>query len=210
MAKVRDRWTSSDDGTAEAPAQMVHACEWPGCDKTGDFRAPRSPDALERYRWFCLEHVRQYNASWNYYAGMSEAEVEADVRRDTIWRRPTWQHGSRGAGATDRGRRSGAEGPRIRDPYGIFGDDDAATRAPAAATPAEQAMGVLELTPPVTVAMVKARYKQLVKIHHPDANGGGQGLGGEVQGNQPSLPDGDGKPGAMTAGAATAPRRHPK
>ena len=31
---------------------------------------------------------------------------------------------------------------------------------------------ILDLTPPVTVAILKARYKELVKRHHPDANGG--------------------------------------
>ncbi len=31
---------------------------------------------------------------------------------------------------------------------------------------------MLDLKPPVTVDAVKARYKQLVKRHHPDVNGG--------------------------------------
>ena len=40
-------------------------------------------------------------------------------------------------------------------------------------TPAERdAMGVLELSWPLTQADVKSRYKDLVKRHHPDANGG--------------------------------------
>src|SRR5262249_51848041 len=40
-------------------------------------------------------------------------------------------------------------------------------------TPAERnALGVLELSWPLTLADVKSRYKELVKLHHPDANGG--------------------------------------
>ena len=42
----------------------------------------------------------------------------------------------------------------------------------AAGSPEEEALVVLDLTPPVTVGTVKARYKQLVKRHHPDLNGG--------------------------------------
>jgi hypothetical protein len=45
---------------------------------------------MTQYRWFCLQHVREYNAAWNYYAGMSDDEVEADIRRDPGWPRPSW------------------------------------------------------------------------------------------------------------------------
>jgi hypothetical protein len=142
-------------------------CDWPGCDVAGDFRAPWSPQELSQYRWFCLDHVRVYNASWNYYAGMSEIEVEADVRRDTVWRRPSWPLGGRprpGANGTD----------AFADPFGLFTDQQAPQAPPSPATPEGEAMIVFDLRPPVTLKTVKARYKELVKLHHPDANGGDQ------------------------------------
>jgi hypothetical protein len=119
---------------------------------------------LSLYYWFCLDHVRQYNAAWNYYDGMSDDEVEADVRGDTVWNRPTWPMGTREwlnhlAGT--------------RDDFNLF--THAAReeeRRRAAHTPWEKALEVLGLVPPVTVAVVKARYKELVKRHHPDTNGG--------------------------------------
>lgn len=149
-----------------APPIDAHprCCDWPGCDDGGEFRAPRSPRELDVYLWFCKDHIRQYNASWNFYAGMAEEEVEADIRRDTVWRRPTWPLGGRPT----------AGGFRITDGFAYF-DQEAGPAAPPPRQPPtaeELALEVLELEAPVTTAMVKARYKELVKRHHPDANGG--------------------------------------
>jgi hypothetical protein len=137
----------------------------------GEFRAPRGRDDLRTYYWFCLDHVRAYNASWNYYAGMSEAEVEAEIRADTTWQRPSWPLGSWHSHL--RGRR------RVHDPYGVFEDEAEAARAQARAkkpdparTEHEKALAVLQLTGEATTATIKTRYKELVKRHHPDANGG--------------------------------------
>ena len=138
----------------------VQPCDWPGCDAEGPFRAPHSPQRLRQYRWFCLEHVRCYNATWNYYGGMDEDQVEADVRRDTVWRRPSWPIGSNGGG------------PRIRDDFGVYKGANAAAPPWPPTTAADKALACLDLQPPVTEALVKARYKELVKRHHPDANGG--------------------------------------
>ena len=71
----------------------ILCCDWPGCDGDGEHRAPKSRNELKNYHWFCLGHVRQYNAGWNFYEGMTDAEVEADVRRDTVWHRPSWSFG---------------------------------------------------------------------------------------------------------------------
>jgi DnaJ-domain-containing protein 1 len=143
-------------------------CEAPGCRLQGEFRAPRARDRLNDYRWFCLEHVREYNRKWDYFAGLDAGQIEAHIRADTIWRRPVWPLG---------GRRNG--GAQIHDPLGLS-DDAGLGERPAPRmdgseqlTPAERnALGVLELSWPLTQADVKSRYKELVKIHHPDANGG--------------------------------------
>jgi hypothetical protein len=148
------------------PYQRI--CEVPGCRLNGEFRAPRARDRLNEYRWFCLEHVREYNKKWDYFAGLDAGQIEAHIRADTIWRRPVWPLG---------GRRNG--GPQIHDPLGLSDDAGLAERpAPRMdgseqLTPAERnALGVLELSWPLTQADVKSRYKELVKLHHPDANGG--------------------------------------
>ena len=155
----------------------MRACDHPGCEGGGEFRAPRSRLELDRYFWFCLQHVRAYNAAWNYYAGMSEGEIEAHIRQDTVWQRPTWKLGQRHT----------PFGERVRDPFGFQNGEAAggyanghanghrhngSDRVARAASAREQALAVFDIEPPFTEVRLKARYKVLVKQHHPDAHGG--------------------------------------
>ena len=71
-------------------AEDIRLLDWPDCQMKAEHRAPRSREQLREYRWFCLEHIRQYNSHWNYFEGMSDDEVEASLRHDTVWNRPTW------------------------------------------------------------------------------------------------------------------------
>ena len=145
-------------------------CEALGCRLSGEYRAPRARDRLNEHRWFCLEHIREYNKKWDYFAGLDAEEIEAHIRADTTWRRPVWPLGARS---------SGGSYAHIVDPFGLA-DDAGLGEKPAPhydgseqLTPAERnALDVLELSWPLTRAAVESRYKELVKLHHPDANGG--------------------------------------
>ena len=179
MPSARDRDTASRlDPVFDLGARREERrCDHPGCTAAGDYRAPKSRSRLEDYYWFCLDHVRDYNRSWNYYAGMSDDEVETMVRQDTIWQRRTWPFGSWrerearlreelhrefGIGGEDAGH-PGVPGPRIAP----------AVAARSARRPRrEKALAAMELAPPVDFETIRARYKVLVKRHHPDANGG--------------------------------------
>ena len=159
------------------PPPPTRVCDHPGCDAGGDFRAPRSRLELNCYYWFCLEHVRSYNSAWNYYAGMSDSDIEAEIRRDTVWQRPSWRLGERHG-----------PGPAIRDHFGVYEENgrgrargnghtnghagQARQSAARAESAREQALAVFDLEPPFTAVRLKARYKVLVKQHHPDAHGG--------------------------------------
>lgn len=165
MANARAKFTELQK--AAKPGER--ACEWPGCLGEGEHRAPRSRDDLNTYRWFCLDHVRAYNKSWNYYAGMTEDEVEHDTRRDTVWHRPSWPMGGVG------GHGFAGSAADISDGFGVFGDQPGGHHqsSPAAAqAPEKWALDTLDLRPPLSVERVKIRYKELVKRYHPDANGG--------------------------------------
>ncbi len=158
----------------------TRVCDRPGCEAEGLHRAPRGRDRLNEYYWFCLDHVREYNRAWNYYAGMNEAQIEAERRRDSTWHRPSWPFGSIG----------GIGGQGFRDDFGFFHDEQADARASReqwehnrqrSAHGGEggrrdgahdRALAELGLDPPVSFAAIKARYKELVKRFHPDANGG--------------------------------------
>ncbi len=158
----------------------VQCCDWPACREEGEHRAPKSRSELKKYHWFCLIHARQYNKGWNYYTGMTDDEVEADVREDTVWHRPSWPLGGNPGGTPgqnggqpftpeDLMGRMGAFGPDW-EPAGDFGKRP----TPAAKPETRQAwaVAVFSLSGPVQVDAVKARYKELVKLHHPDTNGG--------------------------------------
>jgi hypothetical protein len=153
---------------APDPAAPGQPCDMPGCSAPGEYRAPKSRRNLRDYWWFCLEHVRAYNAAWDYYKGMSQAEIEAELRRDTSWQRPTWPLGRLGAATWD------AEWSR--DPLHILaagGFRRGSDRQRDAAPPElREPLATLGLGWPLTLPVLKARYKELAKRHHPDANGG--------------------------------------
>jgi curved DNA-binding protein CbpA len=163
MSRIRAESIASDNAPPPRP------CDRPGCGAHGEFRAPRSRDTLDCFYWFCLNHVREYNAAWNYYAGMSAREIEADIRNDTVWQRPTWPLGS---------RIGSSYGLRFRA-FGLFDedDDDASQQRRTRQnkrplSQEEQALAIFDLEPPFTLGGLKTRYKQLVKLHHPDTHGG--------------------------------------
>jgi hypothetical protein len=162
---MRRMRTADRDEPDEAP---LRTCQHPGCAATGEYRAPRSRAELHLFHWFCLDHVRAYNTAWNFYAGMSVAEVEREIRNDTVWQRPSWPMGTR-AGMRHM--------PRFRD-YGMFGFEEDAPREqreqPSRRPHSQQehALAIFNLEPPLTLAGLKTRYKELVKLHHPDVHGG--------------------------------------
>jgi hypothetical protein len=164
-----------DPGVEEERVPPARPCDHPGCVAGGDFRAPKSRLELHRYYWFCLDHIRAYNTAWNYYAGMTQSEVEAEIRRDTVWQRPSWKLGERHG-----------PGPRVNDPFGFYtaeerrsdrradsaGSGQARYAASRAASAREQALAIFDIEPRVTPVRLKARDKALVKQRHPDAHGG--------------------------------------
>jgi hypothetical protein len=171
MAKENATNESLVNGAGMKPA--VVACDHPGCDMAGEFRAPRSRSELTKFYWFCIEHVREYNAAWDYYANMDDAAVEAEIRKDVVWQRPTWPLGAR----------PGLSGAQFHDPLSLLGDGPIDSGVGwkeegqmQKLTPHERdAMSVLGLVAPITKADIKHRYKLLAKTLHPDANGGDKG-----------------------------------
>lgn len=156
----------------EARSETPRRCDSAGCDQPGDYRAPRSRCNLRDFYWFCVDHVRAYNKSWNYFAGMNEEEMEAVWRSDTTWERPTWPMGCQELHVAGDDPEA-----QLRAALRVFAYNRA-QRAAARGIPSRlgevqrRALGVFDLEAPLTLDRVKARYKELVKRHHPDANGG--------------------------------------
>jgi hypothetical protein len=155
--------------------QQTRPCEAPGCAGEGGYRVPKSRERLDEHLWFCLEHARAHNQHWDYFSGMKEPEIEA-FRNDAITgHRPTWPLGRRAA-AHPRREHVIRE---LRDSMGIFGEASSASRPrppERALTPLQaRSLDVLGLEAGASLHQIKARYKELVKRYHPDANGGDRG-----------------------------------
>lgn len=165
-------------------AEQAPQCQWKGCDAPGVHRAPMGRGREGQYFLLCLDHVRQFNASYNYFQGMSNAEVEAYQKDSVIGHRPTWRVGANSwAHGTRHGMHSHApEADRtLNDPHAFF----AWRHARAGGNASEDAQGRRKLKPLELKSLetlnldasasrieIKARFKELVKRHHPDANGG--------------------------------------
>ena len=159
--------TSRAKAFAPDPDAPGRPCDMPDCACAGEYRAPKSRTSLNEYHWFCLEHVRAYNASWDFYKGMTPGQIEAQTRMDTGWQRPTWPLGSLG-------KQQALDEALARDPLHIFSGKRRNAQPPKAVVPADlrEPIHTLGLDWPVSLDVLKARYKELAKRHHPDANGG--------------------------------------
>lgn len=150
----------------------TRVCDNPGCRMEGSHRAPKGRHLEGEFHWFCLEHVRDYNATYNYFAGMNDAAVAAFQKDALTGHRPTWTVGVNGT-------RPGAAGEPTSafDPLHVFQGAAFRARAPeperrSVRNAERKALGVLGLDETADPQEIKARFKDLAKRHHPDSNGG--------------------------------------
>ena len=171
---------------AQAAAREESAmCEWPECKNKGPHRAPKGRENSKEYWHFCLNHVREYNQGYNFFQGMN-ADAVARYQKDALTgHRPTWKMGANGGKKGKAGAE--AEIDAASDPFSMFSELNGRGRwrpgpggAAGEAKPEtrkvmnaeRKALQVMGLGPDATLETVKAKYKALVKQHHPDANGG--------------------------------------
>jgi len=167
---------AQEDVTALKPGER--ACDHPGCRVAATARAPKSRDMLNEHYWFCQPHAAEYNRNWNFFAGMSEGEIRARQAQSATGDRPTWDFKagrfSREAAAASHGF---AKGQGYRDPFNMFGGGGGGA---AANQPERRRLGKLERNALADLDLdegadgpaIRARYTELVKRCHPDANGG--------------------------------------
>ncbi|HHN66800.1 MAG TPA: molecular chaperone DnaJ [Thermopetrobacter sp.] len=161
----------------EALRNRVPECAWPGCERPGPHPAPKGRDHEGEYYNFCTEHVRRYNKSYNYFKGMSDDEMREWLEMNATGHRPTWRLGENAHAFRASGQRPGAGGFRHQamweDMHELFGQRAERAR-PKRTLPGNlvKALDRLGLDETADAAAIKARYKELVKRLHPDANGG--------------------------------------
>ena len=173
-------------GRHESAGRM---CHWSGCDEAGEFRAPGGRpsgfDGPGDYRWFCLDHIRAFNAGYDFFAGMSAEEILRAQSPLAGWASETRAF-SATAGIDDAPRWAD-----FADPLeAISGRARAFARARRpversdgrVVTPEERrALDVLGLSIEATRHDLRARYSALVRRYHPDRNGGDRSHEGRLQ-----------------------------
>lgn len=181
MIRIRRR------GAAGAKHETEHPdCNWKGCSQEGRHRAPRGRGHDGEYYLFCAEHVAKYNASYNYFDGMSDLEVETFQKDASYGHRPTWKVGANSWAHGTRSPTSDAEQQKFAEARVTGAQGFHAWRASQQRKEARKPMRKLKpmeakslealgLTATAGREEIKTRFKALVKQHHPDANGGDRG-----------------------------------
>lgn len=122
------------------------------------------------WQFLCLDHVRAFNAGYNFFDGMSVDEIHAAQSPMAGW----VQDMVRGKPAFT-----------IGDPHELFGKQGPAKPRPApgrwAAPGDAKALNALGLDRNATPADVRRAYRGLVRRYHPDSNGGDRSLEGKLQ-----------------------------
>ena len=154
-------------------------CQWPGCEEAGEFRAPGARgggfDGPGEWRWFCLEHVREFNSGYDWFEGMSAEEILAAQSPTAGWARETR------AFRADAGVDGMPRWADFDDPLDAIGGmaREVKGRARGRAgeyqrfTPRERAaLTTMGLSPETDRQTLRRRYSELVRRYHPDRNGG--------------------------------------
>ena len=159
----------------QEPGPSVARCDHPGCMEAGRYRAPMGRQREGQYFSFCIDHVREYNASYDYFRGMDDEALVKYQKDEVVGHRPTWSMGARRGAQPghDRVDESMFAEARVYRPRG---GRAGVTAEPRYNSLALKALATLQLTASATEQAIKARYKELVKRHHPDANGGDRSL----------------------------------
>ena len=182
---IRVRPPSEAEAQARAAEEDVNAlkpgeraCDHPGCRRAAEARAPKSREMLNEHYWFCQPHAADYNRNWDFFAGISEGEVRK-TQQDEMFTggRPTWEMK---AGRFSREAASFTakfgRGEGYRDPFNLFGRGGPRPapepEAPKLGKIERNALAELDLEAGVEAPAIRARYTELLRRLHPDANGG--------------------------------------
>jgi hypothetical protein len=152
-------------------------CDHPDFGEPGEFRAPPpegagSHDGPPRFRWFCLDHVRAFNAGYNFFEGMSADEIHRAQSPTAGWERETRAFARGG---------NGDQPPRwadFSDPLDAIGARFRRTVAPERSDGKplsgedRRSLDVLGLAADADRPALRKRYSELVRKYHPDRNGG--------------------------------------
>ena len=131
-------------------------CSNPGCEETGIYPAPKSRENLNEYLYLCISCIKVFNKSWNYFAGLSEKELEIEIRKSVTWDRPSWKFGTKNLNHD------------FEEAFRAFNGQKKLIKEKVVDKKLESYFKVLGLNSNSKLREVKSRYKTLAKKWHPD------------------------------------------
>ena len=131
-------------------------CSNPKCSELGLYPAPKSRDQLKEYLYFCINCIRDFNKSWNYFEGLNEKELELEIRKSVTWDRPSWKFGTKNLNLD------------FEKAFNKFENRVNLKNKKVINKKLEKALKILGLNSDTNIKEVKTRYKILAKKWHPD------------------------------------------
>ena len=141
-------------------------CNWSLCNEIGEFKAPAKKE--EGYLWFCEEHIKEYNKKWDFFEGMSQAQIEDFVFQDIIGHRKTQKFGSMDNFFHDLWNNAIEDEllnlSKFKKTLNKHDNDYTEKQI--------SALKKMNLKPSINWMGIKEQFKKLVKKYHPDMNAG--------------------------------------
>ena len=131
-------------------------CSNPKCKELGLYPAPKSRDQLREYLYFCINCIRDFNKSWNYFEGLNEEELEVEIRKSVTWDRPSWKFGTKNINYDFEKAFNEFENKKYKKSKKMLNKK------------LENAFKILDLSNDASIKEIKTKYKFLAKKWHPD------------------------------------------
>ena len=146
---------------------MKNICDWKNCKEIGKYKAPIEKDNSRNFRYLCLEHIKIFNKSWNYFANMNDEQVEYFIKSDLTWHKPTKSFASPDNFFKILWNNA------LEDKTSIFGNTQFSEFKKSKLSEKDRhALEVLGLKYEAKWPDIQKKFKGLVKKYHPDKNHG--------------------------------------
>jgi hypothetical protein len=141
---------------------MKNICDWNNCFEIGEYKAPIEKDNTKNYRLLCLNHVKEFNKKWNYFAGMDDNQICEFLKSDMTWHKPTQSFSSSDNFFKilwNNALRNEFDKSKLKSQFSFNHNDI-------------RAFGILGVSVGLKWSKIQEKFKKLVKKLHPDMNAG--------------------------------------
>jgi len=144
---------------------MKIICDWNNCKKVGNYKAPIEKDNSKKFKLLCLEHIKIFNKKWNYFANMTNEEIEYFIKSDLTWHKPTKSFNS------SENFFNILWNNALEDKLNIFESSNFKNFKKDKLTSTDRdALDIMGLKYEAKWEEIQKKFKSLVKKYHPDKN----------------------------------------